>query len=300
MSGSPPEELLWLVIRFTTALPDLPLTISSPLTTPTIALKALIRPHLPSDAASNRLRLIYGGKVLEDATPLHQALLLKNRHPPPPPPKSSIAKGKQPIRDDSGKKFDQDTRDKIYIHCSIGDVLAPEDVEQEATRAAEIQQRLEERYQGSSTHSRRESTNSNSSLLPRAGPIEPRGFDRLLSTGFTQADVASLRTTFLHHLSLTHTPDTMPHGRALLALEERWLESSGPDAVGGDGFDDEESTSLDDMLWGNIIGFFWPLGALVWGVREDGVWTRRRMLSVATGVLVNFVFGFARLSSVRS
>lgn len=300
MSDPPPEELLWLVIRFTTALSDLPLTVSSPLTTPTLALKTLIRPHLPPDFATNRLRLIYGGKVLEDTIPLYQSLLLKNRYPPlPPPPKASNAKGKQPIRDDTGKKFDKDIRDKIYIHCSIGDVLTPEDLEQEATRAVEAQEKLEEKYHGNSTHSRRESTNSNSSLLPRTEPAGPRGFDRLLSTGFTQADVTSLRTTFLHHLSLTHTPDTMPHGRALLALEERWLDSSGPDAAGGDGFDDEESSSLDDMLWGNLVGFFWPLGALAWGVREDGVWTRRRMLSVATGILVNLVFGFARLSSVR-
>lgn len=299
MPGPPPEELLWLVIRFTTALPDLPLTISSPLTTPTLTLKALIRPHLPPDLTSNRLRLIYGGKVLEDTTTLYQSLLLKNRHPPPLPPKSSIAKGKQPVRDDAGKKFDKDTRDKIYIHCSIGDVLTPEDLEQETARAAEVEEKLEEKYHDNSTRSRRESTNSNSSLLPRTEPTGPRGFDRLLSTGFTQSDVTSLRTTFLHHLSLTHTPDTMPHGRALLALEERWLDSSGPDAAGGDGFDEEESSSLDDMLWGNLVGFFWPLGALVWGVREEGVWTRRRMLSVATGVLVNLVFGFARLSSAR-
>ncbi|RDI84603.1 hypothetical protein Vi05172_g5175 [Venturia inaequalis] len=302
MPDLPPEELLWLVVRFTTALPDLPLTISSPHTTPTLALKALIRPHLPPDLANNRLRLIYGGKVLEDVTSLYQSLLLKNRHPTPPippPPKSSNAKGKQPIRDDNGKKFDKDTRDKIYIHCSIGDVLTPEDLEEETKRAAEVQEKAEENYHGNSTRSRRESTNSNSSLLPRMELTGPRGFDRLLSTGFTQADVTSLRTTFLHHLSLTHTPDTMPHGAALLTLEERWLDSSGPDATGGDGFDDEESSSLDDMLWGNLVGFFWPLGALAWGVREDGVWTRRRMLSVATGVLVNLVFGFARLSSVR-
>jgi hypothetical protein len=303
MSSPPPEELLWLIIRFTTSLPDLSLTIASPLTTPSLALKPLIRPNLPQDLANNRLRLIYGGKVLEDNVPLHQALLLQNRRKPPsPPPKSSsVGKGKQPIRDDAGKKFDKDTRDKVYIHCSIGDSLSPGDVESEVLLAATFQEKLEQKYFSNtrSSQSRRESTNSTSSLLPRTEPTGPRGFDRLLSTGFSQADVNSLRATFLQHLSLTHTPDTMPHGPHLLSLEERWLDSSGPDATTGEGFEDEESSSLDDMLWGNVVGFFWPMGAIVWGIREEGVWTRRRMVAVATGLLVNFVFGFARLSSVR-
>lgn len=301
MSQLPPEELLWLVVRFTTALPDLSLSILSPLTTPTLALKPLIRPHLPSDIANNRLRLIYGGKVLEDNISLHQSLQLHTRraHPPPPPPKASNAKGKQPVRDDAGKKDDKDTRIKIYIHCSIGDTLTLEDLESETTRAADAQENLEQKYHGDSTSSRRQSTTSSLSLLPQTEQTGPRGFDRLLTTGFTQSDVNSLRSTFLHHLTLTHTPDTMPHGRALLALEEQWLDSSGPDSATGEGFDDDESSSLDDMLWGNLVGFFWPLGALVWGVREEGVWTRRRVLAVATGVLINLAFGFARLSSVR-
>lgn len=54
------------------------------------------------------------------------------------------------------------------------------------------------------------------------------------------------------------------------------------------------------MLWGNVIGFFWPLGALVWGGREEvGVWTERRRVAVLMGVIVNLVFGFARVSSAR-
>ena len=98
----------------------------------------------------------------------------------------------------------------------------------------------------------------------------------------------------------------MPHGAALLALEDRWLDSSvgeegaaGTDGVGGGGgFDDDaEGSALDDMLWGNVMGFFWPIGAIVWGFREEGVWTRRRAIAVFTGLMVNLVFGFARISS---
>lgn len=95
----------------------------------------------------------------------------------------------------------------------------------------------------------------------------------------------------------------MPHGSALLALEDRWLDSSATDNAGASdgaagGFDDDEGGSaLDDMLWGNVMGFFWPIGAIVWGFREEGVWTRRRAIAVFTGVMVNLVFGFARVSS---
>lgn len=96
----------------------------------------------------------------------------------------------------------------------------------------------------------------------------------------------------------------MPHGAALLALEDRWLDSSAGEgggslgSAGAGGFDDDgEGSALDDMLWGNVIGFFWPLGAVVWGFREEGVWTRRRAIAVFTGVMVNLVFGFARISS---
>src|SRR5262249_44430708 len=82
-----------------------------------------------------------------------------------------------------------------------------------------------------------------------------RGFDRLASAGFTQSDIASLRNAFRAHLAHTHTPDTMPHGDALLALEDRWLDSSanedgsgvgiggGGGGSGGGGSDDDAEGS---------------------------------------------------------
>jgi hypothetical protein len=58
-----------------------------------------------------------------------------------------------------------------------------------------------------------------------------------------------------------------------------------------------EDGGMDDMLWGYMTGFFWPLGALVWGFREDGVWSRRRQLAIVMGVLINAIFGFMRWSA---
>src|ERR1700761_3567251 len=116
MSNPLPEELLELIVRFTAAIPDLPLTIESPRTTTTLALKLLIRPHLPPDLKNNRLRLIYSGKVLEETVPLSRSLNLRKPSPPPPPPKASKAKGKQPIRDDFKKRDPPPVSSKIYIH----------------------------------------------------------------------------------------------------------------------------------------------------------------------------------------
>jgi hypothetical protein len=99
----------------------------------------------------------------------------------------------------------------------------------------------------------------------------------------------------------------MPSPAEMRVLEDRWLDSTATDpspaltGEGGDtgwgaGFAVEEG-GLDDMLWGYMTGFFWPLGALVWGFREDGVWSRRRQLAVVMGVLINTIFGFMRWSA---
>lgn len=65
---------------------------------------------------------------------------------------------------------------------------------------------------------------------------------------------------------------------------------------GGGGFVDDEGQAgaLDDMLWGAVMGFFWPMGCLCWLCKEEGVWTRRRKLAVLIGVVVNAGFGGVR------
>ncbi|OJD35679.1 conserved membrane [Diplodia corticola] len=148
----------------------------------------------------------------------------------------------------------------------------------------------------------------------------PRGFDRLLNAGFTPAEVQQLRSQFRANLSFTHTPDTMPSAEEIRVMEDRWLDNDhggggrpggttvtdaaaggageGGDAGGG-GWGSatwSDNGGLDDMLYGNVVGFFWPLGALGWGFREEGVWSRRRQIAVLTGFLLNIVFGLLKLS----
>jgi hypothetical protein len=301
MSGPLPDEVLDLIIRFTASIPDLPLSIASPRTTTCLALKIEIREHLPAEHSAKRLRLIQAGKVLNDTSPL--SIFLKGHKPappPPPPPKSSKAKGKEPIREDDSRSSTPGLSQKIYIHCSIGDALSAKELEDEAILATSTQQKLLANLEPLSSKTTLNQDTTSSTPISTTTP-RPLGFDRLLSTGFTPQDIATLRASFLTTLSHTHTPDTLPHGDALRLLEDRWLDSSANDTQTADGtaLDDDEASALDDMFWGNVFGFFWPIGALVWGFREEGVWTRRRQIAVFTGLAVNLVFGFARLSSSR-
>lgn len=88
-------------------------------------------------------------------------------------------------------------------------------------------------------------------------------------------------------------------------LEERWLDSSSS-PISGNGItaainenedDDDGRGALDDMLWGSVTGFFWPVGAALWLVREEGVWSKRRQMAAVTGVLVNLAVGAMRMGS---
>lgn len=315
-----PGQLVYLIIRFSASIPDLSLSIPTPRLTPTLSLKQLIRSHLPPDHAAARLRLIYAGKVLTDTAPLSTSLRL------PPPPRAathkdngpgSQGKGKQPVRDvptaEYGATAPPDAK-KYYIHCSLGDALTPAELNSEATLAQNTETALKSQYEAtrSSTSHRRSSSGAQSgdNAAQRRGSSTttpaPQGFDRLLTSGFTAQEVASLRSHFQTNLSFTHTPDTMPSPAEMRVLEDRWLDSTATDpspaltgeadAGWGAGFAVEEG-GLDDMLWGYMTGFFWPLGALIWGFREDGVWSRRRQLAVVMGVLINAIFGFMRWSS---
>lgn len=333
-----PEQLIYLIIRFTASIEDLPIFIHHPRTTTTLSLKQLLRPNLPPDHVAARLRLIYAGKVLADTAPLSTSLKL----PPPPrlrplPPSGgtnienehgleSKSKGKQPLKDvqtaEYGIAFEIPAEaNKYYIHCSLGDALSAAELDSEATLAQNTEISLKSQYESSqaSTSRRRTSTSTinnddtrrRRSSTTTAHVPQAQGFDRLLSAGFTPAEVASLRSHFQTNLSFTHTPDTMPTPQQMRVLEDRWLDSSandpsssltGSDGTGtgdagwGAGFAVEEG-GLDDMLWGYMTGFFWPLGSLVWGFREDGVWTRRRQVAVVMGVLINTIFGFMRWSA---
>jgi iron-sulfur cluster assembly 1 len=96
----------------------------------------------------------------------------------------------------------------------------------------------------------------------------------------------------------------MPSPNTLRALEDRWMDNDanatgvGSDAAGagGGGVGDDERGALRDLVWGVIMGFFWPVGCGVWLVREEGVWSFRRKAAVAVGFGLNLVLGVVRFA----
>lgn len=319
-TNDPVADALLITVRFSASIPDLPLDVPDPDTTTGAGLKQLIRANLPSSLSSHRLRLIYAGHGLEDTTALATSLKLPpspSRTPQPAeseaqydsspePDKDVKGKGKQPVRD---------TRPRLYIHCSIGDIaLSETDLVAEASMASTtlLQKQKEDEKasprRGSSLFqsTRTQAQQSQPQPTPSTTPA-PRGFDRLLSAGFTPAEVTALRSQFLAVQSVSRTPDTMPSGEELRDLEDRWMDEGSTAAAaqgGGEGggiadddggFGSGSRTAMDDMLWGAVMGFFWPIGCAMWLRREEGVWSWRKGVAVFVGVVVNAAFGAMRI-----
>lgn len=314
---------LLITVRFSASIPDLLLDVADPDHTTGAGLKQLIRTQLPQSLSAHRLRLIYAGRGLEDTTALYVSLKL-----PPSPSRTPRLTTEGEEQDDSsatkvkGKQPVRDTRPRLYIHCSIGDIaLSQVDLDTEAGRAStallQHQQQLQQKENevardkrhGSSLfptrdrHTQQQQQHQQQQQAPSTTPA-PRGFDRLLSAGFTAAEVTALRSQFLAVQSVSRTPDTMPTAEELRDLEDRWMDEGSTAAQvqgGGDGFravgDDDGGLgsgsrgAMDDMLWGTVMGFFWPVGCAMWLRREEGVWSWRKGLAVFLGVMLNAAFG---------
>ena len=308
-----------LIIRFTTtSIPDLPL-FPSPTTTPLFLLHTHIRPHLPVSLSTHPLRLISRGALLPLTLPLATSLRLPKSYDD-----GDGEKGKGWDAEAAGNnkgKAKQPPSEPLYIHCSIGptplsaSALAAERAAVKAAHPLSLATDAPSLQHADYEHMAEVAATAAAGLSPSlATPTTttttttttpaPLGFDRLLSAGLTPAEITSLRSQFLALQAQTHTPDTMPSAPQLRLLEERWLDS-GPSPSGGIWADtttgefeeDGEGGALEDMLWGNLLGFFWAVGGAVWMVREEGVWSRRRVVAVVTGVVVNVAFGCWRLGS---
>jgi hypothetical protein len=320
-----PTDLL-ITVRFSASIPDLQLDVPDPDSTTGAGLKQLIRAELPPDLSSHRLRLIYAGRGLEDTTALTVSLKLPlspSRSPGPAPAlePEEHSEVSTDIVKDKGKHPVRDTRPRLYIHCSIGDIaLSESDLASEAAVASThlLQKKKEKASKDVAAALFPRSGQSHSISLsnqsqpqqptPSSTTPAPRGFDRLLSAGFTSAEVTALRSQFLAVQSVSHTRDTMPTGDQLRDLEDRWMDegstAAGVAGVGGEGMTGGEDDggigtgsrgAMDDMLWGAVMGFFWPVGCAMWLRREEGVWSWRKGVAVFVGVVVNAAFGMMRI-----
>lgn len=305
-ASEPTTDPLLITVRFSASIPDLQLDVPEPETTTGAGLKQLIRAELPKTLSSHRLRLIYAGRGLEDTTALTLSLKLPPSPSRSPRPAADYSDDPDSPENGKGKQAVRDTRPRLYIHCSIGDIaLSEADLASEASVASTILLKQKQTSAKSSL---------NASLLSTAQPRPqpesttpaPRGFDRLLSAGFTAAEVTALRSQFLAVQSVSRTPDTMPTGEQLRDLEDRWMDEGstaaqvqGLGGEGGGGDEDGIGTgsrgAMDDMLWGAVMGFFWPIGCAMWLRREEGVWSWRKGVAVCVGVIVNASFGAIRI-----
>lgn len=290
------------------SLPSLHLIIADPTHSAIRNVKASIRPKLPRESQNNALRLIHAGRVLPDAALVSTAL---------PPPQNTPDDTPNDTPDDTPDDTDDTPtttpiakgkakltpRPPITLHCAIvGTTLTPSALAAEYTPPSPTPP---------SPHT---FPHTSPPAAPPSRPPSPRGFDRLLATpGFTPADIAALRAQHRATIAARHTPDSMPTPRQLLSLEDAWLSSSSTPtprhrAAGGaaDAFwgwssagesDDEAEArrQLADLVWGAAMGFFWPVGAVAWGLREEGVWSRRRKEMVLLGIAVNVVLGVMRV-----
>lgn len=249
--GDPADERdgLTITVRFSASLPDL--EVSLPQSANTARLKQHIRKSLPQALFQNRLRLIHAGKALEDGAELRIV-----RRP-------VDIKGKGKV-----------VAERVYIHCSIGDIiLSASDLLAEETLA-----KTRDGPQTSVANDGQTTTTA------------PRGFDRLLTAGFSPAEVLSLRQQFLAIQAHSRTPDEMPDPDTLRDMEDSWLDSSNA----RDGPPTGENTDIDDLIWGTVLGFFWPAGCLLWALREEGIFSPQRQIAIVFGVMLNLILGFIR------
>lgn len=282
------DVTLHITVRFTTSIPDLLLDVPGPDETTVIALKHLIRSKLDPPTSQHRFRFIHAGKLLKDDDILSAVLKV-----PSPPPRTPDPNGK-------GKAVEPPPP-RVYINCSIGDALTSSELAAEALAATASTKKSKKN--GRSEVGNRGTAQIAATATATTTPA-PRGFTRLLTAGFTAAEVNQLRLQFRSIQSNIHTPDTMPSPNTMLRMEDAWIDDNAGNAgtgAGNGGFDFGDDGlgggALDDLLWGNIMGFLWPLGCIGWLIREGGVWSRRRQIAVFTGFVLSLTFGMLRVVS---
>ncbi|KAL2755287.1 hypothetical protein ACRALDRAFT_1071395 [Sodiomyces alcalophilus JCM 7366] len=312
----PPLPLLrplLLSIRFSTSLPDLDLDIPNPANTTVAALKHLIRDRLDSTHNTRRLRFIYQGRILQDDATLSTALAL----PTPSPASTSSRPSQADEHDFTGKgkgkgkavegQLDRQ-QNRVYVICSIGDALSPSQLADEAAAARKAPTPSTPSGRPFATQQDGPSASRRQNAAATTRPT-PRGFDRLLAAGFTQAEVSQLRLQFRDIQAQRHTPDAMPSPDTLQSMEDSWMDANAGDAVPGGGTgavgpageaapaDDALGTmheQLDGFIKGLAMGFFWPLGGLSWLTREEGIVSPRWRVWIGFGVSFSVLIGIMR------
>lgn len=265
---APAPPALLITVRFSNGLPDVDVDVPSPQATTVLSLRHDLRKRISS---RSRLRLIYQGRILTDASSLSNVLKPLPAAPPPPPP--SDVKGK-------GKAVDKPAPVRVYLNCSIGDELSTTELDSEEQDAAKPP----------------EDDAANAGIgAPAWKKPRPRGFDRLLQAGFTQSEISTLRTQFASIHTERFASDAMPSPDTMRGMEDAWIDgNAGELPSSASPLEDDitnMSTVLDIMIRAMMIGFFFPLGSMTWLLRQD-VWGEKWRIFVGSGVVLSLTVGF--------
>ena len=277
-------------------------------------------------AARSRLRFIHAGKILPDTAIVSSVL-----RPPPPPPMAVDPKGKGKAVYRQQQQQQQQQQQRVYVNCSIGDELTDEELSTEAAAASFIPttpvgsvdspststgktSRTTGLHQPSTASSGETRSRANASRQETDRNTAPRGFDRFLSAGFTPAEVNQLRLQFRSIQASRFTPDTMPSPDTLRSMEDAWIDTNHGGVGGaGLGMEADDGTGepiptnetdgfngmVDTLVKGMFIGFVFPLGAIAWVLREEGMLSKRWRVSIAFGVVFGFAIGVLRAFSAE-
>ncbi len=220
----------------------------------------------------------------------------------------------------------------MYVNCSIGDALTEAEIAAEAkaaeqqpaaaTPAAEDGLAMAGRQLGRGSPGLQLDTGAGGAAVGAGSAVgvpgaadtlrarTPRGFDRLLSAGFTPAEVNQLRLQFRSIQASRHTPDTMPSPDTLRNMEDMWIDNNDSGAgLGG------EAAAWDCGGWrwgrrrvrhqrhprclgqGHVRRLHVPLGTVGWLIREEDLWSRRWQVFATFGFVVSLTIGMIKALS---
>lgn len=246
-----------LKVRFTNSLsateqiPDLDIPVTEAITT--LALKQAIRQK--DQCYNKKLILIYNGRVLNELT-------------------------------DYKELFQRSNESTIFINCMIGEVLTPEQLNEES------------------------STRNPEPTPSTSAPVI--GFDRLLLQGFTQEDINDLRLQFQsiydmnsNRADINDLEEEESRQRLVQQMEERWIESTinnTQEPVNDTTHVSERQPAPDiddtlgnfDLLLGLLVGTFLGLISLIFITVDDTIFNKRQKMAIIVGVCINVCFAISR------
>lgn len=228
-----------------------------------------IRANVGGTTINRRLRLIHGGKVLNDQNDLAKELA-----------------GIVTIHDDGRITHEIQRNTKVYVHCAIGDILTSQELAHEAEfdKRVPTNNTLPELRGFDRLRNTGFTDDDIQELRQQFGRLH--GYGGVANGDLDEGETGGAITG----LGSGQADDDMG-GAELRRMEEQWIESGATDAVGdtaaalgGDYFDD---------VLGILMGMF--LGAFVLLIlREPDVLSRRQQRTLVSGAALNIVFAFLR------